>query len=70
MASGISQPVTMRCEYDKSKMIVIPTRLELRPGKKEKLIVFPMNESDDFVKWLVLQTDKVSKFVAVDHRGE
>ena len=67
MACGSSQPVIMSCKYDDSMMRVAPTRLELKPGKKEKLIVIPLNANNCWVQSLLLQTDKVSQSVGVQH---
>lgn len=69
MASGISQPVLMTCQYDESVMRVAPTRLELQPRKKEKIIVIPLKADSVWVQSLLLKTDMCSQSVGVQHLG-
>ena len=69
MASGISRPVMMTCQYDESVMRVAPTRLELQPHKREKIIVIPLKADSVWVQSLLLKTDICSQSVGVQHLG-
>lgn len=50
-------------------MRVAPTRLELQPHKREKIIVIPLKADSVWVQSLLLKTDMCSQSVGVQHLG-